>query len=84
MSHPLRVPWSCPFKVEQETETLEVLSDVLDGRISGVERGSGRELCLDRRPHGGGNCRGAELDALRVEIPTKTLKMATNEHYVAL
>jgi hypothetical protein len=84
MSHPLRVPWSGPGKVEQEAESLKVLTDVLDSRVSGVERKSGRELCLDRGPHGGGSCRGAELDTFGVEIPTKTLKMPADEHHVAL
>ena len=84
MSDPLRIPWGCPAKVQQETEAIKVLTDVLVGRVPSVERESGRELCLDCGPHVGRNCCGAELGALRVEIPTKTLKMPADEHHVAL
>jgi hypothetical protein len=80
----LRIPRGCPAKVQQETEALKVLSDILVGRVPRVERESCRELCLDCGPHGRRNCRGAELGALRVEIPTKTLKMPADEHHVAL
>jgi len=70
--------------VEQETETFKVLPDILASRVPGIERDSGRKLRLDCRPHGGWNRCGAKLGALRVEVPTKTLKMPADEHYVAL
>src|SRR5262245_43929219 len=84
MRDPLRIPWGRPVKVEQEAEALEVLADVLDGRVPGVERESGRELALDRGSHGGRNRRGAQLGALRVKVPTITLEMPADEHHVAL
>jgi hypothetical protein len=84
MRDPLWIARVCTGKIKQETKSLKILSDVLNRWILGIERELGCELRLNCCPHGGWNCRGAELSALRVKVPTKSLKMPAEEHDVAL
>lgn len=84
MGYPLRVACGRTIKIERKTETLEILSDVLVGRIATIERQCRRELRLDRSPHACRNCSRAKLHAFCVQIATKALEVPADEHHITL
>lgn len=71
-------------KIEQETESLEVLADVLHGRIAAVELEFRGELRLNCGSETWSHSRRAQLQTVRIEVTTKPLEMTTDEHDVAL
>ena len=75
MRHSLWITRIGSGKIQRETEALKIIADVLDNRIPIVQRKPGRELRLHHRLHCCRHGRSTKLGTLRVEVPTKTLKV---------
>src|SRR5438477_12574125 len=84
VGQPDGVRWVGTCEIEEEAEPLEVLPNVFNSRVPGIEFEFGGKLRLDGCPEADRHCGSADLQAFRVEIAAEPLKMATDEHYVTL
>jgi hypothetical protein len=75
--------WVNRVQVEQKSEAIKVLLNIIVVWVPSLKRQLGGKLRLSRRLKAGRDCRGPDLQALRIEVAAKPLEVGAEVQHEA-